>query len=239
MKQLTISLLCLLSLFVVGCGITSEAPPIPALPEPVSLATPDTQPVAYGASVEEWDEAMQTDTEDVLLVDGGVSSSDASSSDPVEASYEQIMWDALIPADFTSDSIMAKYADQIAALDHGSPEAYEIYAQMQEEFNNAPVNDEVDGTLVMLPGFIAPLEYEDMLITEFLLVPYFGACIHEPAPPVNQTVLVKTAAGEGIATEDSYAPIWIKGKITAEGASTDLAESGYYMQDAVIEPYTP
>ncbi len=41
---------------------------------------------------------------------------------------------------------------------------------------------------VRIPGFIVPLEYkESEIVTRFLLVPYFGACIHEPPPPPNQT----------------------------------------------------
>lgn len=152
--------------------------------------------------------------------------------------YQEIMWDALVPADFTPDAIMAKYEDQLAALEDGSPEASALYTQMQKEFNNAPVNEVLNGTFVRLPGFIAPLEYTDDLITEFLLVPYFGACIHVPPPPANQTVLVKTAKGHGIKSEDAYNPIWIMGRLTAEGVTTELAEAGYYMEEAIIEPYS-
>jgi hypothetical protein len=152
--------------------------------------------------------------------------------------YQQIMWAALVPADFTVEAIMAKYEDQLAQISDGSPEAGELYKQMQAEFNNAPINEAMDGSLVRLPGFIAPLEYTDDLITEFLLVPYFGACIHVPPPPANQTVLVKLSEGQGIKFEESYYPVWVMGKLVAEGATTDLAEAGYYIENALIEPYS-
>lgn len=152
--------------------------------------------------------------------------------------YEEVMWDALIPAEFTSEVIMAKYADRLDQLEDGSTEGYEVYAEMQEEFNNAPVNEVIDGALIRLPGFIAPLEYTDDLITEFLLVPYFGACIHVPPPPANQTVLVKTDAAHGIKIEDSYNPIWVMGMLTTDQVTTELAEAGYYMENAIIEPYS-
>jgi len=152
--------------------------------------------------------------------------------------YQEVMWDALIPENFTADAIMAKYTDQLEQIEDGSPEGLELYAEMQKEFNNAPVNQEVDGTLIKLPGFIAPLEYTDDLITEFLLVPYFGACIHVPPPPVNQTVLVKTGETHGIKIEDSYGPIWILGTLTTDKTTTELAEAGYYMENAIIEPYS-
>ena len=152
--------------------------------------------------------------------------------------YEEIKWDGLVPANFTPAAIMAKYEEQLAQLEDGSPKASELYTQMQEEFNNAPVNEALNETFVRLPGFIAPLEYTDDLITEFLLVPYFGACIHVPPPPSNQTVLVKTDEGYGIKPEESYNPFWVMGKLTTEGATTELAQAGYYMQNAIIEPYT-
>ena len=152
--------------------------------------------------------------------------------------YQQVMWDALVPADFTANAIMAKYEDQLGQLEDGSPQAFALYAQMQEEFNNAPVNETMDGELIRLPGFIAPLEYTDDLITEFLLVPYFGACIHTPPPPANQTVYVKLPEGQGIKFEDAYSPFWVMGQLTAEGSTTDLAEAGYYIEDALIELYS-
>lgn len=154
-----------------------------------------------------------------------------------DITYQEMMWDGLVPADYTPDAIMAKYEAKLAEFEDDSTDALALYAQMQEEFNEAPVNETLNETFIRLPGFIAPLEYTDDLITEFLLVPYFGACIHVPPPPVNQTVLVKTDEGYGIKPEDSYSPIWVMGKMTTQGVTTDLAEAGYYIQDAIIEPY--
>ena len=155
-----------------------------------------------------------------------------------DITYNEVMWDGLIPVEFTPDAIMAKYEAQLAQLEDNSKETSVLYTQMQEELNNAPVNEILNETFIRLPGFIAPLEYTDTLITEFLLVPYFGACIHVPPPPANQTVLVKTDEGYGIKPEEAYNPVWVMGKLTTEGATTELAEAGYFIQDAIIEPYT-
>ena len=48
------------------------------------------------------------------------------------------------------------------------------------------------GKSIKIPGFAVPLEGDDGFeyIDEFLLVPYFGACIHVPPPPPNQVILV-------------------------------------------------
>ena len=219
---------------------------------PIPIPTPTGQSVAYGASLDEWDEALvaepvQTEPDkSEEVVDSNQDNADASAPNsstlgsPFTLSnviYQEILWDSLVPTDFTADAIMAKYEDQLAEFEDGSPEAYDVYVQMQEEFNNAPINEEIGGTMVRIPGFIAPLDFSDELITEFLLVPYFGACIHVPPPPANQTVLVNTSDEYGIKPEDSYNPVWIMGKLTTEGATTDLAEAGYIIQDAIVEPY--
>ena len=52
---------------------------------------------------------------------------------------------------------------------------------------------ELNGCEVRLPGYLVPLEGQAGEWKEFLLVPYFGACIHSPPPPANQIVHVKAA----------------------------------------------
>src|SRR5947207_614328 len=49
----------------------------------------------------------------------------------------------------------------------------------------------VDNKLVSIPGFMVPLEDDADQVTEFILVPFAGACIHVPPPPPNQMVYVK------------------------------------------------
>ncbi len=232
--------------FVVSCGNQDRLEGILTKQRPFPTATP---PVAYGASLGEWNQVTQTDAEPAV---SSTSESSSVESSSVEANasnvgipfafnnvvYQEIMWDGLIPPDYSAETIMAKYDEQLAKFEDGSPEASEIFRQMQEEFNDAPVNELLNDTLVRLPGFIAPLDYQNEFITEFLLVPYFGACIHVPPPPANQTVLVKAAEGQGITLEESYSPIWVMGKLTSDETITELATAGYHIQDAVIEPYT-
>ena len=48
---------------------------------------------------------------------------------------------------------------------------------------------------VRLPGYVVPLaNAQDGRLTEFLFVPYYGACIHVPPPPPNQIVHGAAAA---------------------------------------------
>jgi uncharacterized protein len=105
------------------------------------------------------------------------------------------------------------------------------------------VNETLNGQQVRLAGYVLPLEMDGLKITEFLLVPYVGACIHEPVPPANQIVLVKFA--QGIEVNGRFTPVWVQGKmITQVGTSklylidgsADIPRS--YMLDAdLIELY--
>jgi len=105
------------------------------------------------------------------------------------------------------------------------------------------VNENLNEQQVRLAGYVLPLEMDGLKITEFLLVPYVGACIHEPVPPANQIVLVKFA--QGIEVNGRFTPVWVQGKmITQVGTSklylidgsADIPRS--YMLDAdLIELY--
>jgi hypothetical protein len=51
------------------------------------------------------------------------------------------------------------------------------------------LNSALDGQVVRLPGYLLPLEFFARQVTEFLLVPKVGACVHTPPP--NQILYVK------------------------------------------------
>ncbi|AQZ93826.1 DUF3299 domain-containing protein [Halopseudomonas phragmitis] len=101
----------------------------------------------------------------------------------------------------------------------------------------APVVPELDGRQVRLPGYVVPLGITERgEVDEFLLVPYFGACIHVPPPPSNQIVYVKSS--QGIPLQDLYQPFWITGPMQVEHMESDLANAGYRIAGAQVEPYT-
>ena len=94
---------------------------------------------------------------------------------------------------------------------------------------------ELDGQVVKLPGFVVPLDVAGDLVASFLLVPYFGACIHQPPPPPNQIVYVEFV--EPVELESMYDPVWVTGTIGTEGHTGTLAHAGYSMQGRAIEKY--
>ena len=98
------------------------------------------------------------------------------------------------------------------------------------------VVEELDGALVKIPGFVVPLEVStEGKVSEFLLVPYFGACIHFPPPPANQIVYI--TAEEPIDLESTWEPIWATGELKTEFRETGLAYAGYTMVAESTEVY--
>lgn len=106
----------------------------------------------------------------------------------------------------------------------------------KQDMPNAPVVQSLDGQQVRLPGYIVPLEVsEEGRTTEFLLVPYFGACIHVPPPPSNQIVHVKSAVG--VKLDELYQPYWIEGPMQVKASSSEIADAGYQMDAEKIYVY--
>jgi hypothetical protein len=101
---------------------------------------------------------------------------------------------------------------------------------------HAPVVKALDGQNVRLPGYIVPLEVsEEGRVIEFLLVPYFGACIHVPPPPSNQIVHVTSELG--VKVEELYQPYWIEGPMQVKATTSELADAGYQMEADKILVY--
>ena len=100
---------------------------------------------------------------------------------------------------------------------------------------DAPVIESLNGKLVKIPGFVVPLEGDNETTSEFLLVPYFGACIHVPPPPANQIVYVKFSTAVPI--DNLYDAVWVTGTLTTKGWKGDLATVGYSLSGIEVSPY--
>jgi len=106
----------------------------------------------------------------------------------------------------------------------------------QKALVSTQVVPEMNGKSVRIPGFIVPLEFDDdQVITQFFLVPFFGACIHVPPPPPNQIILVN--AKKGIMLEVLYEPFWISGKLSTSLTENDIAVSAYTLTMQSYEKY--
>ena len=135
---------------------------------------------------------------------------------------KELTWSELIPPDAMPEVPNMQPLHNLS----GIAGALESAPAAKQEMPHAPVVQSLDGQHVRLPGYIVPLEVSESGRTiEFLLVPYFGACIHVPPPPPNQLVLVRYP--KGLKIDDIYTPLWVSGKLKVEKVSNDLADAAY------------
>ncbi len=112
------------------------------------------------------------------------------------------------------------------------------------EHRNKLVVSSLEAKLVRIPGYALPLETSGAAITEFLLVPTIGACIHTPVPPANQMVFVHFSKAREL--KGLFEPVWVTGRMKIEQQKRSVVysdgeggvESAYTIQGANIEPYT-
>ena len=105
------------------------------------------------------------------------------------------------------------------------------------------VNPALDGKVIRIPGYVLPLEFSGTKVTEFLLVPWVGACIHTPPPEPNQIVYVKPDKAFDI--RRMFDAVWVTGRIAAAGSkrSVEIVDGsadidvGYSLRASVVEPY--
>lgn len=138
---------------------------------------------------------------------------------------KEITWDDLIPPGVPYGEIV------------GEGEIDEVNDTWRPVFdaNATKLNEALHGAYVRLPGFIVPLEIGADGVTEFVLVPYVGACIHTPPPPPNQLVLVRTI--DPWPSDDLWDPVWVVGRMSTQLMSTEIAETGYALTAEKMEPY--
>ncbi|MCI5044282.1 MAG: DUF3299 domain-containing protein [Aquisalinus sp.] len=114
-------------------------------------------------------------------------------------------------------------ADAFAEIEEGS--ALDFMPQLGT-FN--VVNDLHD-LRVRIPGFVVPLQSEGVnLYTEFLLVPYFGACIHFPPPPPNQIIYV--VSDVAVRVEDTGRAYFLEGTLQTNSKETELGNTAYTLK---------
>ena len=145
-------------------------------------------------------------------------------------------WEELMPQGWDPFAeIEAAMGDDLQGLSDSSPRAIELFNAYQEAIRSAPVVGELDGQRIRLPGYVVPLDFEATDVAEFLLVPYFGACIHVPPPPSNQIVYVTTVAGFPL--KELFEPVWVTGVLSTQAFLNEVGDAGYTLKATIIEPY--
>lgn len=155
-----------------------------------------------------------------------------------DANARTITWDDLAPTDWDPSKRILELNRGLGSLDDADPRAAKAMKELREIWDNAPTVAALNGAVVKLPGYIVPLEEVNGELKEFLLVPYFGACIHTPPPPANQIVhVVMMQPAKGYRSMEA---VWISGTLaTARREDGAMGVSGYRLRAGAIERYGP
>jgi uncharacterized protein len=144
-------------------------------------------------------------------------------SDVDEDGFVELDWLQMLPA------------DELEQLQSGSSISH-FGDQRMTQVGSSRVVKSVLGRKIKLPGYVVPLEMDDSgRVSEFFLVPYYGACIHVPPPPPNQMVYVRLA--RPLAVPDIWEVYWIKGELSDLKTQTPSADAAYFMGEARLAPY--
>ena len=142
---------------------------------------------------------------------------------------------AVAPVDARGDAL-AEIERAIAAGDPVTLD-WKTMAALDYKTGQMPASlKKLNGVLVRIPGFMVPLEDTETRVTEFLLVPYFGACIHVPPPPPNQMAHVLMLRNQEVDV-NLWDPIWIVGKLTIENVESPYGMVGFQVTGERILPY--
>ena len=152
---------------------------------------------------------------------------------PPPPGVRDLTWNDLVPSTWNPRAAFDRL--NIRNLPDNDPRVNDLLAEIRAEWDRAPVVKKLAGQKVRLPGYITTLEGDRNGVREFLLVPYFGACIHVPAPPSNQVVHVLPE--KPVPELLSYYPVWVTGTIEIEQLETALGSAGYTIRKARVEEY--
>jgi hypothetical protein len=153
--------------------------------------------------------------------------------------YQKITWDDLLNEEWYQQmkKDMASYG-RMSFLKDGSEEAEKLMASMRKKLDEAPISTKYVNQKIRMPGFVVPLDAVRNGQREFLLVPYFGACIHTPPPPANQIVLVTPHPQLNLSkTLESMDVIWVEGELKEARTKTASGVSGYSLEAIKVYPY--
>ncbi len=128
-------------------------------------------------------------------------------------------------------------AADLQSLSDNDPRAAEILKQMRQTLDNAPVNLAWVNQPVRIAGYVVPLEQGKDGLTEFLLVPYHGACIHTPPPPANQIIHVvsRQRPVQGVQTMDT---VVVSGVLGFARNDSGMGVSSWRLPADSVAPYT-
>ncbi|MEM9640054.1 MAG: DUF3299 domain-containing protein [Pseudomonadota bacterium] len=155
----------------------------------------------------------------------GIAAAATAPTTALSAAAVEITWDDLIPPNIPYSLIIGE-GEMDVINDTWNP----IYDE-----NATKLNETLDNAYIKMPGFIIPLEIGAKGVTDFILVPYVGACIHTPPPPANQLVFVN--ARSPWPNEQLWDAVWVTGTMRTQLQSTEMGQTGYSLAAEDMEVY--
>jgi uncharacterized protein len=154
-----------------------------------------------------------------------------------------IEWTQLIPAS-TEGRGAAAGTPMTGVVQHSAIQ------QTEENALQSGLVSTFNGKQIRIAGFVVPLSFDRTEATEFLLVPYIGACVHVPPPPPNQMILVRSR--EPVYVGGLFDAVWVTGEFQApdlmigltagqsgggEVVPVDVVSVGYEITAQSVEEY--
>ena len=215
-----------LALFLVGCNNAAETDSSnlegieavieTAQSQPTETASGDSELAESGITLLSWEDLMP-EGEEALL------------TSLYEEFYREFE-ERMMQQQSTLMSAADNEAMDLSLITEGSD------LDTMEQIGTFNVVDDLNGKSVRIPGYIVPLDFSaDAEHKEFLLVPYFGACLHTPPPPPNQIIFVTSNPPAKI--PDIYDPVWLEGSLTTGRFDTEMGNSAYELALTNIELY--
>jgi hypothetical protein len=147
--------------------------------------------------------------------------------------WPELKWEAMVPKGW--DPAKEFKGLDLSKLDDADPRAMEALDQLKRAWDNAPAEPSLNGKKIRIPGFALPLERKGDKVTEYLIVPYFGACIHTPPPPANQIIHARSAKPlDGVRM---MVPVWTYGTLAVQRGETQWGVAGYRLTVDKVMPY--
>lgn len=159
--------------------------------------------------------------------------------------YEELEWTALMPEEdlaalldppeYLNEVKDGSNQDSVSAFNDATFEDEKV-ERFRKALNSVKTIPIFNDKAIRIPGFVVPLEQnEGQQVTEFFIVPYFGACLHMPPPPPNQ--IIHVTYKDGLTLESLEQPFWFEGTVKIETQQRSLGTSAYTLQLDQYEVY--
>lgn len=147
--------------------------------------------------------------------------------------FADIAWADLVPRGWDPSQQLRSIREAQGAMTDADPRARATLARMRDVLDAAPAEPALEGRAVQIPGYVVPLEGQRHGASEFLLVPYFGACIHSPPPPANQIIhVVMQQPAKDLRAMDV---VRVRGVLSVARHQSGVATSGYRLAAVAVE----